>query len=74
MASNPLTQLFFAIGMPGTGELVVILVIVLVLFGGAKIPDIAKNIGKGLREFKKAISGGSSDDDRSDKPGTSSKP
>jgi len=61
---------YLAISMPGTGELLLILAIVLVLFGGAKIPDIAKNLGKGMREFKKAITGGgSSDDDHpSDKP------
>ncbi len=71
--SNPLNSIFFAIGMPGTGELILILAIVLVLFGGAKIPEISKNIGKGFRELKKAISGGS-DDDRPEKPGASSKP
>ena len=36
-------------------ELIVILVIVLLLFGAKKIPDLAKGLGKGLREFKKAV-------------------
>lgn len=36
-------------------NLIVILIIVLILFGAKKIPELARGIGKGLREFKKAI-------------------
>ncbi len=43
--------------MPGIGELIIIFMIVLVLFGAGKIPKIAKDMGSGIREFKKAISG-----------------
>jgi len=43
--------------MIGTGELLVILCIVLLLFGGKKLPEIAKSLGEGIREFKKAASG-----------------
>ena len=39
---------------PGPWEIVIILVIVLVLFGGKKLPELAKGLGKGLREFKNA--------------------
>lgn len=39
----------------GSGELLIILLVVLVLFGGKKIPEIAQGIGKGIREFKKAV-------------------
>lgn len=38
----------------GMGELIVILLIVLVLFGAAKLPEIAKSLGKSVKEFKKA--------------------
>ena len=38
----------------GTWELVVILLAVLLLFGGKKIPEVARGLGKGIREFKKA--------------------
>lgn len=38
----------------GTPELVVILILVLVLFGGKKIPEIMRGIGEGLREFRSA--------------------
>ncbi len=37
------------------GKLLIILLVILVLFGSKKIPDIAQGIGKGIREFKKAM-------------------
>ncbi len=39
----------------GMGELLIILLVILVLFGSKKIPDLAQGLGKGIREFKKAI-------------------
>lgn len=41
----------------GWTEGLVILVLVLLLFGGRKIPQLAKDLGSGIREFKKSISG-----------------
>jgi sec-independent protein translocase protein TatA len=41
--------------MPGGGELIIILVIVLILFGAKRIPEIASGLGKGIREFKKSV-------------------
>jgi len=38
----------------GMGELVVILLIVLLLFGASKLPEIARALGKSIKEFKKA--------------------
>tara|TARA_Y100001970_G_scaffold40955_1_gene50492 strand:- start:2406 stop:2570 length:165 start_codon:yes stop_codon:yes gene_type:complete len=38
----------------GPTEIVFTLVIVLLLFGGKKIPELAKGLGKGIKEFKKA--------------------
>ncbi len=49
--------------MIGTGELIVIMCIILLLFGGKKLPEFAKNLGRGIREFKKAAQGESSDDE-----------
>jgi len=46
-------------GMFGPQEIILILVIVLLLFGGRKIPELMKGLGKGMKEFKKA----SNDDD-----------
>jgi sec-independent protein translocase protein TatA len=56
-----LFQPMIAWQMPGMGEWVVILVIVLVLFGGSRIPDLAKSLGQGIREFKKAMKDEDSD-------------
>ncbi|CAI6146266.1 MAG: Sec-independent protein translocase protein TatA [uncultured Sulfurimonas sp.] len=39
-------------GMPGTTELVIIFGIIVLLFGAKKIPDLAKGIGKGIKNFK----------------------
>ena len=39
-------------GMPGTTELLLILGIVVLLFGAKKIPDLAKGLGRGIKDFK----------------------
>jgi sec-independent protein translocase protein TatA len=41
--------------MPGPWELILILLIVVVVFGGKKIPEIMEGIGKGIRIFKKSM-------------------
>lgn len=43
--------------MPGGGEWIWIVVIVIVFFGAKKIPDLARGIGKGMKEFKDAKDG-----------------
>lgn len=48
--NNPL---FF--GNLGAGEIIVIALIVLLLFGGKKIPELMKGIGKGVRSFKEGM-------------------
>ena len=42
-------------GMIGGQEILIILLIVLVLFGGKKIPELMKGLGKGVREYKDAV-------------------
>jgi sec-independent protein translocase protein TatA len=42
-------------GMPGMGEWVIIGLFVLIFFGAKKIPEFAKGLGKGIREFKDAV-------------------
>ena len=44
----------FLIGMPGGSEWIFIILAVVLLFGGKKIPELMKGIGKGMREFKDA--------------------
>ncbi len=41
-------------GFMGGSELLIILVIVIILFGAKKIPELASGLGKGIKEFKKA--------------------
>jgi len=48
--------------MPGTWEWIIILAIVLVFFGGRKLPQLGGAIGESIRNFKKGISSGSSDE------------
>ncbi len=50
----------------GGNELIIVLLIVLVLFGGAKIPQMMRGLGEGMREFKKATR-----DDENERPTTS---
>jgi sec-independent protein translocase protein TatA len=38
----------------GLNELLIVLVVILVLFGGKKLPELAKGLGQGMKEFKKA--------------------
>ena len=45
------------IGNLGTGEIIIIAVIVLLLFGGKKIPELMKGLGKGVKNFKDGVKG-----------------
>lgn len=44
-------------------EVLVVLVVILVLFGGARIPKLARNLGQAQKEFKKGLTEGAKDDD-----------
>ena len=41
-------------GLPGGWELIIIFVVILLLFGAKRLPDLAKGLGKGISEFRKA--------------------
>ncbi len=45
------------IGNLGTGEIIIIALIVLLLFGGKKIPELMKGLGKGVKNFKDGVKG-----------------
>lgn len=47
----------------GIQELVIIFVIIMVLFGAKKLPEMGKGLGKGIREFKRATENATADDD-----------
>ena len=51
-------------GKIGLTEILLILVVVVLLFGGRKIPELMKGIGQGMKEFKKASKFDPADDDR----------
>ncbi len=46
--------IFILLGLMGGYEIIIIAVIVLILFGGKKIPELMKGLGKGMKEFKNA--------------------
>ena len=49
-----MNELLF-LGNLGTGEIVIIAIVVLLLFGGKKIPELMKGIGKGVKNFKDGV-------------------
>lgn len=52
----------------GYQELLIILLIVLVLFGGAKLPQLMRGVGQGISEFKKGVDEGKKPSDEEVKP------
>ena len=48
---------FIILGVIGPWQVVLIVAVVLLLFGGKKIPELMKGLGKGISEFKKGMSG-----------------
>ncbi|MEA2443788.1 MAG: sec-independent protein translocase protein TatA [Thermoleophilales bacterium] len=55
--------------MPNIGplEIAIVLIVALIILGPKKLPDMGRSLGKGMREFKTAISGDSRDDHNDDK-------
>lgn len=55
--------------MPNIGplEIIIVLVIVLIIFGPKRLPDLGRSLGRGMREFKDSVTGKDSDDDE-DRP------
>ena len=51
-----MNELLF-LGILGSGEIVIFAIVVLLLFGGKKIPELMKGIGKGVKNFKDGVKG-----------------
>ncbi|MFV0419003.1 MAG: twin-arginine translocase TatA/TatE family subunit [Dysgonomonas sp.] len=54
------------LGNLGTGEIIIIAIVVLLLFGGRKIPELMKGLGKGIKNFKEGVKGIEDDIEGSD--------
>ncbi|HWA28622.1 MAG TPA: twin-arginine translocase TatA/TatE family subunit [Lacunisphaera sp.] len=61
-----------AIAGLGTTELIIVLVIILLLFGGAKLPSLARGLGQSIKEFKNAAKDDPKDEEK--KPDAAPKP
>ena len=62
MTSTLILGILGGLGMP---EIVIILIIILLMFGGKKIPELMKGLGKGVKEFKDASKGESTEENKS---------
>ena len=47
----------------GAGEIIIILVIVLLIFGPKRLPELGRSMGRGMREFKESVTGKDKDDE-----------
>ena len=60
------------LGSVGGMELVILLVIILLIFGAKRIPELARGLGSGVREFRGGISGADDEQDASARDGNGS--
>jgi sec-independent protein translocase protein TatA len=54
----------------GTGEIILLLLLALLLFGAKRLPEIGRSLGTGMKEFKDSVTGKGNDDDRPELPTT----
>lgn len=54
MELSTLTNIVFLLSMPGGSEWILIILVVLLFFGGRKIPELMRGLGRGIREFNDA--------------------
>jgi sec-independent protein translocase protein TatA len=55
-------------GLESPGKLLLLLLVILLVFGGKRLPEIGRSLGHGMREFKDSISGQSPDEDATGQP------
>ncbi len=53
---------YLAFGMPGPTELIIILVVLLLLFGAKRLPELSRSLGRSINEFKRGKSEGALED------------
>jgi sec-independent protein translocase protein TatA len=61
--TSDMMNLSILLGVPGYWQIILIVLVVLLLFGGKKIPELMKGIGRGTREFKKGLNTDEEDED-----------
>lgn len=59
-----MNTLFVILGMIGPGQIAIIVIVILLLFGGKKIPELMRGIGQGMKEFKKATKDEPAEDEK----------
>jgi sec-independent protein translocase protein TatA len=64
---------FLILGVIGPWQVILIIAVILLLFGGKKIPEMMKGIGKGAREFKRGLSGEYDEEEEAKKSKTTEK-
>ncbi|HEY7381469.1 MAG TPA: twin-arginine translocase TatA/TatE family subunit [Gaiella sp.] len=52
----------------GAWEMVILLLVLLLVFGAKRLPEMGRSLGKGMREFKDSVSGKDDDDERGELP------
>jgi sec-independent protein translocase protein TatA len=64
----------YATRMPniGTGEIILLLLLALLLFGAKRLPEIGRSLGTGMKEFKDSVTGSKRDDDPPELPASTS--
>ena len=60
--------MFIPCGMIGLNEWIIIILVILLLFGGRKIPELMRGLGRGVKEFKDAVNTNYSDEERTPAP------
>jgi sec-independent protein translocase protein TatA len=60
-------MLFVLLGMFGPWEIVIVVLIIVLIFGGKKIPELMRGLGQGMKEFKNASKDEKSENEETDK-------
>ncbi len=60
-------ELIIILGIPGAWQIILIVLVVLLLFGGRKIPELMKGLGQGMKEFKKATTDEAKEEENTEK-------